>query len=66
MDEQLENSYIVYTRRDCAHEGEPPRVVEEPLAVCDSYAEARELQRRLLRAHQEVVIRFEGITGGGD
>ncbi len=65
MDYIHETSYVVYVRLDKRHTA-PPGALEQPVRTCSSYAEAREVQRLYRRASRECVIRFEGITGGGD
>jgi len=65
MDSVQDNNFIVYVRLDRNHAAQPEGI-EQPLKVCSSYAEAREIQRQYRRAYQECVIRYEGVSGGGD
>lgn len=65
MENLHDTNYIVYVRQDSQH-ARHLGSGERPLKVCSSYAEARELQRQYLRAHQQVIIRYEGVSGGGD
>lgn len=65
MENLHDAGYIVYVRQDDNHNGRPG-TTEEPLKICSSYAEAREIQRQYRRAYQETVIRYDGVTGGGD
>jgi hypothetical protein len=65
MDAVFEDRFIVFVRHDLGHASRPDHS-ERPLASCASYAEARSLQRQLLRDSRESVIRFVGASGGGD
>jgi hypothetical protein len=66
MESVLEDRFVVYLRSSTRHDDHPDWV-EEPLAVCSTYEEARRAQRefQLLTPHQ-AVIRFVGPAGGGD
>lgn len=65
MDTTHEDGFVVYVRNDRGRQGSPDSI-EQPLQVCSSYAEARQLQRAVLGSHPECVIRFLGPSGGGD
>jgi hypothetical protein len=65
MDAVFEERFIVFVRHDLGHASRPDHS-ERPLATCSSYAEARLLQRQLLRESRESIIRFVGPSGGGD
>lgn len=65
MDNVLDSKFVVYVRLDPSH-AVPPNCMERPIFSSASYAEARSVQRKFRRSHQDCVIRFEGITGGGD
>jgi hypothetical protein len=65
MDLVQDGSFIVYARTDPGH-GEQPDRVEWPLATCPTYEEARRIQQAWRRASRDCVIRYEGISGGGD
>ncbi len=61
----LDDSFVVFIRSDPSH-GRGPEALEEPLATCSSYGEARRLQRAMQRPDHNCVIRFVGTSGGGD
>lgn len=65
MDSQHDDRFAVFLRADDAHL-ETPEYNEQPVALCDSYAEARRVQHALHRSAHECVIRYQGETGGGD
>jgi hypothetical protein len=65
METVLENCFVVYKRAQ-PHPWLAPEMVEEPLAVCGTYAEARQILDDLHRANMDGVIRFQGATGAGD
>lgn len=59
-----EDRFVVFVRFD---QGDPSLPgVEQPLASCASYQEARLLRRQLQGSHGDCVIRFVGPSGGGD
>jgi hypothetical protein len=60
-----DEQYVVFVRHDLCH-GTRPDYAERPLFQCSTYAEARRVQRELLRTNCECVIRHVGQTGGGD
>jgi hypothetical protein len=62
MDSIYDDRFLVYVRADIAQRNNP-EFNEEPLAICDSYADARRVKQGTLR---NCVIRFAGCTGGGD
>lgn len=57
--------FTLYLRRDPKHARNPERL-EQRLASFATYEEARRLQRRCQGQARQCVIRFEGVTGGGD
>jgi hypothetical protein len=65
MEDTTADLFLVFLRahRHCT---DPPEVVEEPLAVCSTYEEARRIRQQHLRDARECVIRYMGQTGGGD
>jgi hypothetical protein len=65
MDSAHEDSFVVYERAR-ADDGYSPEIVERPLATCATYEEAREVRRAHLAHAPDCVIRFLGLTGGGD
>jgi hypothetical protein len=66
MDQAYESCYVVFVRADRSHPWAPQRA-ERPLASCPTYEEARSIvQRYRVLAHKECVIRYEGVSGGGD
>jgi hypothetical protein len=65
LDAIFEDQFIGFVRHDLGHASRPDHS-ERPLATCSSYAEARLLQRQLLRDSHESIIRFVGTSGGGD
>lgn len=65
MEATLDNCYVVYLRKDRRHD-DWPEMAERPLANCASYDEARKLCRMLQEFSWKSVIRFQGMTGGGD
>jgi hypothetical protein len=65
MDRIDDDQFIVFLRHD-PREGCWPDHAERPLVSCSSYGEARRIQRELLHAARDSVIRFVGPAGGGD
>jgi hypothetical protein len=61
MDSIYDDRFLVYVRADIAQCNDP-EINEEPLAICDSYADAR----RVKQGVRNCVIRYAGSTGGGD
>jgi hypothetical protein len=59
-----EDRFVLFVRFDQAEPSVPG--VEQPLASCASYQEARLLRRQLQGSNGECVIRYIGHTGGGD
>jgi hypothetical protein len=66
MDAVHEDRFEVFLRRDRNHLGTLPDVVEQPLASCSTYQEARDVRRLFHRTAGECVIRYVGPAGGGD
>jgi hypothetical protein len=62
MDPFCDDRFLVFVRTDTRHD-ELPEANELPLAVCDSYEEARRIKSG---AACNCVIRFGGYAGGGD
>jgi hypothetical protein len=65
MDSAHEDRFVVFIRADGADPAFPEDV-EQPLASCSSYEEARRVRQAHLDHSAECVIRFVGDTGGGD
>jgi hypothetical protein len=66
MESVLEDRFVVYLRSDSRHDDHPDWV-EEPLAVCSTYEDARRAQREHhLVSPRQSVIRYIGPAGGGD
>jgi hypothetical protein len=65
MEPVHDDRFIVFLRHDPLKPGRPDHA-ERPLASCGSYEEARRIQRQLLHAARDCVIRFVGPAGGGD
>jgi hypothetical protein len=65
MDLVHDTSFVVYVRSDRRHLWEPGRV-ERPYAAYATYEEARRVQLALRQRARDCVIRYEGISGGGD
>jgi hypothetical protein len=65
MDLVHDSNFVVYVRTDPGH-GEHPGRVERPLAAFPTYEEARRVQQTCRQAARDCVIRYEGISGGGD
>jgi hypothetical protein len=65
MDSASTDTYQVYLREH-RRTGDLHEVVEQPLADCVTYDEARRIQQQALRAAQDCIIRYMGPTGGGD
>ncbi|HEV3203413.1 MAG TPA: hypothetical protein VGY77_03470 [Gemmataceae bacterium] len=67
MDPVHDDRFVVFLRFDATRVNSFADVVEEPLAACSSYGEARKI-RKLLQgtAPGDCVIRFMGDSGGGD
>jgi hypothetical protein len=65
MDSTGADQYLVYVRSRL-HRAGPPELAEEPLTICSTYAEAREVQLANQGPDRECIIRFVGPAGGGD
>jgi hypothetical protein len=65
METAHEDCFVVFVR---TRRGDPdaPEIAERPLAACATYEEARQVRRANLKHAPDCVIRFEGLTGGGD
>jgi hypothetical protein len=65
MESILDDRFVVFLRQDRSHSSRPDHA-ERPLASCSSYQEARRIQRQLQHTYRDCVIRYVGLTGGGD
>ncbi len=65
MENVHDNSFVVYQRLDHSHAA-TPETRERALSVCSSYAEARQALQQFRQEAKDCVIRYEGISGGGD
>jgi len=65
MDLSGADQYLVYVRQHLRH-SDPPEIAEEPLMTCATYEEARQVQLAHQRPDRPCLIRFIGVTGGGD
>jgi hypothetical protein len=63
MPQVLEDCFVVYVRGLFRKE---PETAERVVARCPTQVEAQRIQQEHLRAGREAVVRFEGVTGGGD
>jgi hypothetical protein len=67
MNSANDERFAVYIRLDPNHGETPNQSVEQPLAICSTYQEAKSLRRQLQGGSTgEYVIRYLGPTGGGD
>lgn len=65
MDEIHEDGFVVYVRSQ-RDRNDPPEENEWASVACASYEEARRI-RQLHRLHdRDCVIRYVGVSGGGD
>jgi hypothetical protein len=60
-----DDRFLVYVRTDRDHSN-PPEDCERYLTSCDTYEEARRIQREYRSFARECVIRYFGPAGGGD
>ena len=65
MENVHDTTFVVYLRLDKSHAA-APESLERPLTACSTYAEAREVLQQCRQEAKDCVIRYEGITGGGD
>ena len=65
MESVLDDRFVVFLRHDRSQSSRPDHA-ERPLIACSSYQEARRIQRRLQHTYRDCVIRYVGLTGGGD
>lgn len=65
MDSVLDDRFVVFLRHDRTGSSRPDHA-ERPIIVCSSYKEARRIQRQLQNSSRDCVIRYIGLTGGGD
>ncbi len=65
MDAVLEERFVVFARTDQRRD-ERRECVEEPLADCPSYEEARQVMQTYRNSGRDCVIRYVGASGGGD
>ena len=66
MEFSHDDRFEVYVRFDPDHSQPPPETIEQPLAVCPSYAEARRIRQKFQGLNGQCLIRFVGATGGRD
>jgi hypothetical protein len=65
MEDSHEDRFVVYVRSQ-RDRNDPPEESEWPVVSCASYEEACRI-RQLHRLHdRDCVIRFVGLSGGGD
>jgi hypothetical protein len=60
-----DNHFVVFLRQDRSQSNRPDHA-ERPLIACSSYEEARRIRRQLQHTDRDCVIRYVGLTGGGD
>jgi hypothetical protein len=60
-----EDRFLVFLRANFGHTETPERN-EEPVAVCETYAQARRVKQAFHVSAVDCVIRYQGDTGGGD
>ncbi len=65
MESVLDDRFVVFLRHDRSGSSRPD-YAERPLIACSSYEQARRIQRRLQHTYRDCVIRYVGLTGGGD
>jgi hypothetical protein len=65
MEPVLDDRFVVFLRHDSSQSNRPDHA-EQPVFACTSYKEARRIQRQLQHEYRECVIRYVGLTGGGD
>jgi hypothetical protein len=65
MEPHLDDRFVVFLRDDLSQSSRPDHG-EQPLISCSSYREARHIQRQLQHKYRDCVIRYVGLTGGGD
>jgi hypothetical protein len=66
MNDAQEDRFVLLVRPDPGHGESPGGLLEQPLAVCSTYGEARLLRQKLQGTAGDCVIRFIGPAGGGD
>ena len=65
MEEALDDRYVVYVRsRRDMHD--PPEESEWPAVTCSSYEEACRVRQAHRQHARDCVIRYIGLSGGGD
>ena len=65
MESVLDDRFVVFLRQDRSGSSRPDHA-ERPLIACSSYEQARRIQRHLHHSYRDCVIRYVGLTGGGD
>jgi hypothetical protein len=65
MEPVPDDRFVVFLRHDLSQSDRPDHA-ERPLIACSSYQEARRIQRQLQHTSRDCVIRYVGLTGGGD
>jgi hypothetical protein len=66
MDPVYDDRFVVFVRLDRSPVEPPGDAVEQPLASCSTYAEARLIRRTFHDTPGELIIRYVGPAGGGD
>ena len=65
MESVPDDRFVVFLRHDPSASDRPDHA-ERPLVICSSYQEARRIQREMHHSYRDCVIRYVGLTGGGD
>ena len=65
MEPVPDTQFVVFLRQNRSQSNRPDHA-ERPLVACGSYQEARRVQRQLQSTYRDCVIRYVGLTGGGD
>jgi hypothetical protein len=65
MDRLQENCFVVFLRNEAPSQ-EDPETVEQEVAECASYEDARRIRGEYLAHSRDCVVRYVGPSGGGD
>jgi hypothetical protein len=65
MELVADDRFVVFVRHDPSQIDRPDHS-ERPLVACNTYQEARRIQREMQHTYRDCVIRYVGSTGGGD
>jgi hypothetical protein len=65
MDPVPEDRFVVFVRSE-ATPWKAPEAVEQAVAECSTYAEARRIRGAFLASAHDCVVRYVGTGGGGD